>query len=477
MIFLRLSRYEFSVAFLLSLLLHIYIYNIIFVLLCLFVTVKMAGERSPYLDNVKGVLIFLVMWYHSLVVWYAKELPLGVSGLESLLLLGVMPGFALVSGYLASPNLTVKRQNTLVTTLAVFVIFQIINWLMDMLNGAVFAAVQTKGATNSSSKKLIEYPIPLFFPTVMDKVPDTPGGLPVTWYLLAYMFWRVLTPLVDRLRWPVATSVCVGTVALTIDLGFGSQNIVSFFPFYVSGYVMRRGQVRLWGRLTKSARLEQLGNLFFVLFPTAFVLLSAIFPAWWGSTVGFVVGHAYGCLYGLAAPGVPLCTSLASFGTRLAFYALALPAIFSILRCVPRRKLAVLTRAGQNSFSIYLWHPIFLFNIVTIVAMGKLLNHVTSTKAPPYDGLPAFFIITTMAVLFFFVLSLNLWRCVCAVCLAPPVVKCLFATRTDKRRMVAENAGSGEQQANNFGPLGDETGDRKRPLLLPVVVNGGGELT
>ena len=100
------------------------------------------GDRSAHIDNVKAALMFSVVWYHGLLVWYTKELPVGVSGLESLLLLAIMPGFALVSGFLASPELTRRRQDTLITTFFVFVIFQLINWLMDAVNKSVFAIIQ-----------------------------------------------------------------------------------------------------------------------------------------------------------------------------------------------------------------------------------------------------------------------------------------------------------------------------------------------
>jgi hypothetical protein len=396
--------------------------------------VQLSG-RSAHLDNVKALLMFAVIWYHSLLVWYSKELPVGVSGLESLFLLAIMPGFAMVSGFLASPHLTRKRQDTLVTTFFVFVIFQLINWLMDIMNKFLVELIRhNQSVVAHSNTSLVEYPVPLFFPTVMDKIPDTPGGLPVTWFLLCLLFWRALTPLLDRLKQPIITSLVIGMLSLTVDLGFGSQNIVSFLPYYVVGYIMnhREHGTKWWDWLVRRKSKALSCGLF--CFAFAFILPSALFPVWWKSTVGFVVGHAYGCLYGLVAPTAPLCTSAVSFGTRAVFYVLSFPAIFSIVRFVPSQKLRLCTKAGVNSVSIYLWHPVFLFNIGTIIVMGKLLNALTATKAPPYNGTPAFLAISGMALFFFCVLSANFWRVCCGLCLSPPVVKCLFVPPGDSRR-------------------------------------------
>ena len=384
----------------------------------------MPGDRSAHIDNVKAALMFSVVWYHSLLVWYTKELPVGVSGLESLLLLAIMPGFALVSGFLASPKLTRRRQDTLITTFFVFVIFQLINWLMDAVNKSVFAIIQHNKST--TTPQAVEFPIPLFFPTVIDQAPDTPGGLPVTWFLLCLLFWRALTPIFDRLKRPLITSFVIGILSLSIDLGFGSQNVVSFLPFYVFGYVMnhKENYIKWWDTCVKKS--NKLLSCFLMCFSCSFIILSALLPVWWKSSIGFVVGHAYGCLYGLRAPSAPACTSLASFGTRIIFYMLSLPAMFLIFRFAPMQKRRLWTKAGKNSVAIYLWHPIFLFNIATIVVMGKVLNMLTGTKAPPYHGAPAFIAITCMAILFFCILSANFWRVCCGLCLSPPVVRWLF---------------------------------------------------
>ena len=94
-----------------------------------------SSQRSPFLDNAKGILILLVVWYHALVVYYSTDLPLGVSGLETILLLFVMPSFSLLSGYTSSPNMTIKRQNNLLTSGTAFILFQL---FAEILNNVIF---------------------------------------------------------------------------------------------------------------------------------------------------------------------------------------------------------------------------------------------------------------------------------------------------------------------------------------------------
>jgi fucose 4-O-acetylase-like acetyltransferase len=97
---------------------------------------SLPARRSAHLDNCKGVLIAAVVWYHSLVVYYSVDLPFGFVGLESVLLLLVMPGFSLLSGYLSNPNLNYKRQDNLFSMGAAFVVFQVLNWIMGVLNSS-----------------------------------------------------------------------------------------------------------------------------------------------------------------------------------------------------------------------------------------------------------------------------------------------------------------------------------------------------
>ena len=209
----------------------------------------MPGDRSAHIDNVKAALMFSVVWYHSLLVWYTKELPVGVSGLESLLLLAIMPGFALVSGFLASPKLTRRRQDTLITTFFVFVIFQLINWLMDAVNKSVFAIIQHNKST--TTPQAVEFPIPLFFPTVIDQAPDTPGGLPVTWFFL-FVILESPYPCLWSVKRPLITSFVIGILSLSVDLGFGSQNVV-VSCHYVFGYVMnhKENYIKWWDMCEK----------------------------------------------------------------------------------------------------------------------------------------------------------------------------------------------------------------------------------
>ena len=148
-----------------------------------------------------------------------------------------MPGFSLLSGFLSSSNLNANRQDNLFSTGAAFVIFQIINWMMGIFNTIgldAFLSASSNSSkssnTSSSSNNTIQYPIPIFFPTVMSHIPDT-KALPVTWFLLALLFWRILTPLIIRLKHPIATSFVLGMFGLVTDLGFGSQNIIAFLPW------------------------------------------------------------------------------------------------------------------------------------------------------------------------------------------------------------------------------------------------------
>lgn len=438
--------------------------------------------RSPFLDNAKGVLIAAVVWYHALVVYYDPMLPEGVAGLQTFLLLLVMPGFALLSGFTSAPTLTEKRQDRLLSMFGAFVVFQLLNWGMGIANEKGYAllfanATSGNSSNTSSSATPIPYPIPVFFPTVMGKIPDT-KALPVTWFLIALMFWRALTPLLFRLRAPVLISVVVGMLGLVLDLGFGSQQIVAFLPWYALGLAERnRGRREYWwhgfpvvlfpsllsrdredseveatstttSAASVSSRVRQAALL---LVPLLGAILTSVFaPSWWRSEngIGGLVSHAFGCLYGLSASSVPTCTSGHSWATRSLFYVLSFFVIYCVLRSVPDRPLLVFTKAGRNSFAVYLFHPLVLFNLVTLILVARGVDLATGGQgsirgdgAPPFGGVLSFVLVTLFGFLTFLVLSLDVWRRCCWVCLSPPITAAVMlqpAVATRRKNSIQE---------------------------------------
>ena len=436
-------------------------------------------KRSAHLDNCKGILILFVVWYHSLVVYYDPDLTSipGLTGVETILLLLVMPGFSLLSGFLSSSNLNAKRQDNLFSTGAAFVIFQIINWMMGIFNTIgldAFLSASSNSSkssnTSSSSNNTIQYPIPIFFPTVMSHIPDT-KALPVTWFLLALLFWRILTPLIIRLKRPIATSFVLGMLGLVTDLGFGSQNIIAFLPWYVIGVAARhtkQGQT-IWQEKIVLRSNFIVTFLLIVLPFICCITISIFIPTWWNNTIGYFISHGYSCLYGLPPSATAnSCTSLYSWGTRCLFYLFSIPIIVGFLRIVPNEKIAVLTKSGINSIAIYLFHPILLFNIVTLIVVSKSLDIITDGKgavklngAPPYQGSVSFILITLLGVSVFMVLSLDCWRCCCWICLRPPVVNGLIMKRTEQMENVIEDG------KNEDGTEGSTSinGGLKTPLL------------
>jgi len=179
------------------------------------------------------------------------------------------------------------------------------------------------------------------------------------------------------------------------------------------------------------------------------VLVSWLHPQWWSNNIGYVVSHGYSCLYGLppAAATAQKCTSWYAFGTRLLFYMLSLPIIVGTLRLVPQRPVKILTKAGINSVAIYLFHPIALFNVVTLVLVSTSLDRITKGQgavhghgAPPYQGAVCFVLISLLGVVVFCLLGLDCWRCCCWVCLRPPIVRGIMVQR------MKESVGKGEEE-------------------------------
>ena len=146
--------------------------------------------REPFFDNVKGLFLLLVLAVH-LHLAFPCELP-GFKGVESILLLAVMPGFCFVSGHLscASPHKR-ERMVRLLKLAALLLLWQTIYILHTKLGANAAIALlpllrptANSTATNSSTAARLERIAET--PWVPFAIWSTPE---VTWFLLCLLVW------------------------------------------------------------------------------------------------------------------------------------------------------------------------------------------------------------------------------------------------------------------------------------------------
>ncbi|MEU7987444.1 acyltransferase family protein [Streptosporangium canum] len=166
-------------------------------------------KREPYLDNVKFVLIALVVTGHSLVPTLAAH-----SAKSAYLFIYTfhMPAFVLISGYLGRNfwNSNAKINKLVDTMLVPYVVVEIGYALLRYGLGQKWTL------------------------TIID-----PAWL--NWYLLALVLWRISTPIWNRMRQPLLVAVVIYMVAGFSEIS-GDFSIDRFFgllPFYVLGLVLK----------------------------------------------------------------------------------------------------------------------------------------------------------------------------------------------------------------------------------------------
>ncbi|MCW2881231.1 MAG: Fucose 4-O-acetylase and related acetyltransferase-like protein [Sphaerisporangium sp.] len=161
--------------------------------------------REPYLDNVKFVLIALVVTGHSLVPTLATH-----SSRSAYLFIYVfhMPLFVLISGYLSRNfwNSNAKTNKLVDTFLVPYVIVEVGYAALRFALGHAWSL------------------------TIMD-----PAWL--NWYLLALLLWRLSTPVWKRMRYPLPIAVAIYLLAGLSDLpgDFSMDRFFGLMPFFVLG--------------------------------------------------------------------------------------------------------------------------------------------------------------------------------------------------------------------------------------------------
>ncbi|MCW2738126.1 MAG: Fucose 4-O-acetylase [Nocardioides sp.] len=290
-------------------------------------------SRDPWLDNVKMVLVTLVVIGHSIGLVEATQ---GSHWVYDFIYLWHIPAFVFVSGYLSkSFEWDRRRMKSLVYTLAIpYLLFE----------PALF----------------------YFRRTVVDENVTGPLWLEphwTMWYLIVLLMWRLVTPIL-KLHWlflplSVVVSLLGGlwdTDALMIPRFLG------LLPFFVLGLHLEPRHLKhlddVWVRVAAVPTLVGIG-------------IMAVYTDTWAETALLWYDTGYN--------EIPIDNEIV-FQTRLTIMMVGLLGAFAAMSLVPRRPLGWFTTMGTATMVVYLFHG---FVIKTVKALGW----PDFTAAHPWLGL------------------------------------------------------------------------------------------
>lgn len=269
-------------------------------------------DRVALLDNLKGLLIFLVVFGHSLELF--KDEYFMTQVLYMFIYLFHMPAFVFVSGYL-SKNVDKARHTAFTTFFLPFLLFNIL-W-----NG--IAAITTWNLEKFSF--------------------ITPGW--ALWYLMSMFLWKFFLKDLVRIKYIVPISFIIGLGAGLFSEFNGilslSRTLV-FFPFFLMGYLM--SEDRLF-KMKKPSRLFSCGIIALALSFAVFICYFKVFP------VEFLYGSDSFQTY-----TVPVWLGLIS---RSLLYVIGFSFVF-VLANTMTMKQTFFSKIGRNTLPIYILHTYLL---------------------------------------------------------------------------------------------------------------------
>lgn len=265
-----------------------------------------AGKREAYWDNVKGLLIALVLIGHCL--WDLQKIPVNNAVVDAIYFFH-MPAFVFVSGCFSGGGAARKR--SLIRLASAY-----------LLATAMFMLVYV----------------------LRRRMPSVVLPLYSSWYLLALIAWRLATLGLSRFRCALPGSVVVALLAglwPDVDNRFAFARIVALYPFFLAGFFLG-GKAPGLRALPPARRLA-----------TGLAALIAAGGIAALSSRGLGIDNR-DLLFKAYAGGIRR-----GLAGRAAIYAVAALCIVGILALMTSKESRILTRAGRNSLAIYLLHRPF----------------------------------------------------------------------------------------------------------------------
>lgn len=268
------------------------------------------NKRLPYWDNLKAVLIALVVFGHCLYGFSDKSLIRYI--VESIYFFH-MPAFVFVSGFF-SKGKDSNKARSLLRLISAYLILTSVNLVLALVY---------------NHNLLITEPY---------------NSL---WYLLALIAWRIITPFFSKTKWSILFFTILALLAgLWSDINnqFAFSRIISLYPFFLAGFFFSN---------QKSEKLIQL----------PFIKRTSIGIACFAIAIivaFFAAKNLHLKLDDFIFDAYSRSIIMQSLG-RISIFVVASFCITGLLLLIPQGNVLLLTKIGKNSLAIFLIHrPITL---------------------------------------------------------------------------------------------------------------------
>ncbi len=290
------------------------------------------GKRVFLFDNVRAVLIFLVVFGH-----FIEPLIIGSRGL--LFLYGFiyafhMPMFAMISGYFSK----FPSKNELLSLLKIFVVFEVIYAVTSLIMLLLFPSNMEVFFGSSSSSSTLGMLINLFSPIWL------------LWYLFALIFWKLLLFLFGRDKKMIFVAIIISLFIGYVGLNgrfLSYQRILGMFPFFLIGFYANYDMVLK----LKSYRYN------FMLVVVSLVMMFFVVP----QVISIDVEMFY---YADSYSKFDLSYFMIIL-YRVVLLVMAFMVCLSVIILIPDKEL-FFTKLGTNTIGIYLVHGLIFLTLMGV---------------------------------------------------------------------------------------------------------------
>ena len=186
-------------------------------------------DRLYFFDNIKVILIFLVVFGHLIEPFIKIQKPYLV--IYSIIYIFHMPLFAFVSGYFSK----IPKKKEIYNLVKIFFAFEFI-YAITMFLAIYFRPEQMKVLTGN----------PGILDSFLDNLFYVLSPIWLLWYILALISWKLLLKVFKRSPWLIIVAIIMALLVGAIDIpgrALSFQRTFIIFPFFLIGYYVNFDQV------------------------------------------------------------------------------------------------------------------------------------------------------------------------------------------------------------------------------------------